>query len=58
MKTQEFLNNLTHDQKVELAFQLMDYISTEMTMSGDKITIITSEYLAESEVWFIFDKTK
>ena len=53
MKTQEFLNNLTHDQKVELAFQLMDYISTEMTMSGDKITIITSEYLAESEVWCI-----
>jgi len=40
---EKFLDNLTHQQKVELAFQLMDYIATEMYLSGDTITIVTKE---------------
>jgi hypothetical protein len=43
MQIEEFLDNLTHQQKVRLAFQMMDYISTEMYISGDTITIVTKE---------------
>jgi hypothetical protein len=43
MQIEEFLDNLTHQQKVGLAFQMMDYISTEMYISGDTITIVTKE---------------
>jgi len=43
LQIEKFLDNLTHQQKVELAFQLMDYICTEMYISGDTITIVTKE---------------
>ena len=43
MEIEKFLENLTHQQKVELAFQLIDYIATEMYVSGDTITIVTKE---------------
>jgi hypothetical protein len=46
-KTQEFLNTLTHQEKVNLTFQLMDYISEKMYVSGDTITIVTNEYSTE-----------
>ena len=45
MDTEELLNTLTHREKVLLAFQLIDYISTEMKVTGDTITIVTPEYV-------------
>jgi hypothetical protein len=45
--TQEFLNTLSHQEKVNLTFQLMDYISEKMYVSGDTITIVTNEYSTE-----------
>jgi hypothetical protein len=46
-KTQEFLNTLTHQEKVNLAFQLIDYIAEELYCDGDSITIVTNEYTTE-----------
>jgi hypothetical protein len=48
-KTQEFLNTLTYQEKVNLAFQLMDYISEKMYVSGDTITIVVNEYSTEED---------
>ncbi len=44
MNTEKFLENLTHQEKVNLAFRLMDYIAIELYSSGNEITIITDEY--------------
>ena len=44
MDTEQFLEKLTHQEKVNLAFRLMDYIAIEMISSGNEITIITDEY--------------
>ena len=43
----EFLKTLSHQEKVNLTFQLMDYISEKMYVSGDTITIVTNEYSTE-----------
>jgi hypothetical protein len=48
-KTQEFLNTLTYQEKVNLAFQLMDYISEKMYVNGDTITIVVNEYSTEED---------
>ena len=46
-KTQEFLDTLTHQEKVNLAFQLIDYIAEEIYSVRDTITIVTNEYPTE-----------
>jgi uridylate kinase len=48
--TQEFLNTLTHQEKVNLAFQLIDYIAEELYSDGNIITIVTNEYTTEENV--------
>jgi uridylate kinase len=48
--TQEFLNTLTHQEKVNLAFQLIDYIAEELYSDGNIITIVTNEYTTEEDV--------
>ena len=47
--TQEFLNTLTHQEKVNLAFQLIDYIAEELYSDGNIITIVTNEYTTEED---------
>jgi hypothetical protein len=42
-KIETLLNKLTEEEKVNLAFQLMDYISDEMVVKGNTITITTSK---------------
>jgi len=49
-KTQEFLETLTHQEKVNLAFQLIDYIAEEIYSVRDTITIVTNEYPTEENV--------
>jgi len=41
-KIETLLNKLTEEEKVNLAFQLMDYISDEMVVNGNTITITTN----------------
>jgi hypothetical protein len=42
-KIETLLNKLTEEEKVNLAFQLMDYISDEMVVKGNTITIRTNK---------------
>jgi len=42
-KIEMLLNTLTEQEKVNLAFQLMDYISDEMVVNGNQITITTNQ---------------
>jgi hypothetical protein len=42
-KIETLLNKLTEEEKVNLAFQLMDYICDEMVVNGNTITITTSK---------------
>lgn len=43
-KIETLLNKLTEEEKVNLAFQLMDYISDEMVVKGNTITITTNKF--------------
>jgi hypothetical protein len=42
-KIETLLNKLTEEEKVNLAFQLIDYISDEMVVKGNTITITTNK---------------
>ena len=46
---EEFLNQLTHQQKVNLGFRLMDYLSEQVHVDGNTITIVTNEYQTDED---------